>query len=184
MTFSSIDEIKSLIKDPINKDMLERAQEIRAKHELHVSGIGLDSYLDKIQGIENDNAVSLRRALGGGRFYDFSNDRDKNNFISKILANVKNEMSMRTYMQKVWRELVNTDPNGLIMGEITTDGQNVNLTYKSSDSIHDIAYRGAQKIEYIIFKPEIDKDSVKFYRVIDDSFDYLIKVDYSLENFT
>ncbi len=199
MTFTSIDEIKALIEHPINEEMLIRANQILIKHELHVSGIGLDSYIDKIQGIENENAVSLRRALGkvitqsetnkiisvqekvftargGGRYYDFSNERDQKTFITEILTDVKNNISMKNYMKKVWKELVNVDPNGLIMAEITEDGTAVELTYKSSDSIHDIAYKGAQKIEYIIFKPIIDKEDNKYYRVVDDSYDYLIKV--------
>ena len=200
MTFNSIEEIKSLIEHPINEEMLIRANDIRKKHELHVSGVGLDNYIDKIQGVENKNAVSLRRALGkvitqpesnkiisvqnkifsargGGRFYDFSNERDQQTFINEVLSNVKNNMSLRNYMQKIWKELVNVDPNGLIMAEITTDGLDAVLTYKSSESVHDITYKGAQKIEYIIFKPEINKqDNSKEYRVIDDAFDYIVKV--------
>lgn len=200
MTFTSIEEIKSLIEHPINQEMLERANEIRVKHELHVSGIGLDSYLDKIQGIENDKAVSLRRALGkvitypetskiisvqnkifsargGGRYYEFTNESNKQVFSNQILSDVKNGMSLSTYMKKIWKELVNVDPNGLIMAEINQDGSQINLSYKSSDSIHDIAYKGAQKIEYIIFKGETDKKrGVKLYRVIDDKYDYLVEV--------
>lgn len=198
MTFNSIDEIKSLIENPINQDMLKCADLIRRKHELHVSGIGLDKYLDKIQGIENDNAVSLRRALakpitqpetgkiisvfnkifsarGGGRYYEFSNERDEQTFKTKILNDVKNGYSIKEYMQKVWKELVNVDPNGIILAEIDNE-QTVFFSYKSSESILDIAFKGPNKIEYIIFKPETDKKTgAKFYRVIDDRFDYTVK---------
>jgi hypothetical protein len=197
MTFTSLEEINSIIENPINAEMLKRACEIREKHELHVSGIGLDDYIDKIQGVENDRAVSLRRALGkvitypesqkitsvqnkvfsargGGRFYEFSNENDQARFKDFVLKNVKNDMPMSVYMRKIWKELVNTDPNGLIMAEITSDGMDVFFSYKSSDSIHDIAYKGAQNIEYVIFKPEKGKDGVKYYRVVDDSYDYLI----------
>lgn len=198
MTFENIEQIKERIEDPVNAEMLERANNIRIKHELHVSGLHLDEYIDRIQGVENKDAVSLRRALaksitegetqkiisvqnkifsarGGGRFYDFSNDRDKVSFL-EILKNVKDGQSIDTYMKKTWKELVNIDPSGLIMGEY--NDSNLFLTYKSSESIHDILYTSSQRIEYIIFKPFEDEKypGVKFYRVIDDSFDYIIKV--------
>lgn len=198
MTFDSIEQIKEAIENPINSDMLMRANKIREKHELHVSGLHLDSYIDKIQGIENKNALSLRRALaksitegetqkiitvqnkvftarGGGRFYDFSNDNDKTSFI-EILKNVKNGQSMNTFMRKTWKELVNIDPSGLLMGEYSED--NLYLTYKSTESLHDILYSSAQKIEYIIFKPFYDeKDKgILYYRIVDDKNDYLVKV--------
>lgn len=197
MTFDSLGQIKSLIDSPINEHMLKRANELLVKHQLHVSGIGLDDYIDKIQGIENDDAVSLRRALGkvitqpetqkiitvqdkvfsargGGRFYDLSNESQESFFKQEILSDVKNGMSIRTYMSKIWKELVNVDANGLIMAEISQEGK-VFFSYKASSEIHDIAFKGAQKIEYVIFKPEEKKDG-NYYRVIDDKFDYLIKI--------
>lgn len=204
MTFDSLEQIIAFIEQPKNEEMLVRANQIRKKHELHVSGIGLDEYIDKIQGVENEDAVSLRRALGkvitqpesnkiitvenkiftargGGRLYDFSNDKDKEFFRSQILTNVKSGISLHTYMRKVWKELVNIDPSGLLLAEINKD-QEVFITYKSSESIYDIGFTSATNIEYIIFKPEIVKEKdtsgkshdVKIYRVIDDSFDYLI----------
>jgi hypothetical protein len=197
MTFNSLDEIHSLIKDPINKEMLDRAKELLVKHQLHVSGIGLDDYIDKIQGIENENAVSLRRALGkvitqpetqriitvfdkvfsargGGRLYEFSSESQEQFFKSEVLKDVKNGMSLRTYMSKIWKELVNIDANGLIMAEIGQN-QKVFLSYKASSEIHDIAFKGAQKVEYVIFKPKETKEG-NIYRVIDDRYDYLVLV--------
>ena len=56
----TLEEIKEQIEsnNPENREMLERANTIRKKHELHVCGIGLDSYLDKIQGIEVKETVA------------------------------------------------------------------------------------------------------------------------------
>jgi hypothetical protein len=198
MKFESLEQLKNAIENPVNKDFIIRANQIRVKHELHVSGRGLDSYIDKIQGIENDNAKSLRRALGktitesesqrlispqnkifsargGGRFYDFSNDRDKQNFI-EILSDVKSGKSLGDYMRKVWKELVNVDPSGIIFTEIDENSE-LFLSYKSSESFHDIVFTSSTKIEYIIFKPFNDDKGNKYYRVVDDAYDYLIKSD-------
>ena len=193
----TLEDIKKYIDYPENADMLSRANEIRKKHELHVCGKHLDTYLDKIQGVENKDAVSLRRALGkiitkpetnkiislfnkiftargGGKFYQFSNDDDKERFRTEILTNVKENMSINTYMQKIWKELVNIDPSGLLMTEIDEDG-NLELTYKSSEKILSIDYDSAYKIEWIIFQPENDKKTnTRLYRVIDENYDYLI----------
>jgi len=193
----SLEEIKFFINEPQNKELLERACDIRRKHELHVCGIGLDDYIDKIQGVENKSAVSLRRSLGkvitqpelnkiiavenkifsargGGRFYDFSNDTDQEIFKSKTLQNVKSGMPIKTYMQKVWKELVNIDPMGLIMAEINQEAE-IYLTYKSSESLYDIGFDSATDIQYIIFKPSQNKEKdAQIYRIIDDSADYLV----------
>ena len=191
-----LSQIKELIDSPKNKELLERAVQLLKKHSLHVAGIGLDSYVDKIQGVENKDAVSLRRALGkvitqpelnkiisiqnkifsargGGRFYEFSNDRDKETFRNNILKNVKPNMSLNSYMSKIWRELVNIDPMGILLTEIKPDGE-LELSYKSSDNIHDIDFDAANKINYIIFKPVIVGTN-KLYRVYDETGDYIIK---------
>ncbi len=196
----TLEQIKQLIETPKNKELIERANQLRRKHELHVSGIGLDSYIDKIQGIENKEAVSLRRALGkvitkpetnkiisvqnkiftargGGKFYQFSNDNDKEKFRTEILKNVKDGMSIDKFMQRFWKDLVNIDPSGLFMMEIDDEGI-PEMTYKSSASLYDIDFDSSTSIEYIIFNPEISKkDNAKYYRVIDDNFDYLVKQD-------
>ena len=194
----SIEDLKLFIETPQNEKLLIRANELREKHQLHVSGIGLDNYIDKIQGVENKAAVSLRRSLGkvitqpetnkiiavenkifsargGGRFYDFSNDTDKENFTSKTIQNVRSGMSIKTYMQKVWKDLVNIDPMGLIMAEVNSEGE-IYLTYKSSDSLYDIGFNSATHINYIIFQPELNKEkNAEIYRVIDDKSDYLVE---------
>ena len=199
-----LDKYKPFLDSPKNKELLKRANNILIKHLLHVSGIGLDSYIDKIQGVENDKAVSLRRALGkvitqpeinkittvqnkifsargGGRFYDFSNDRDKEYFRNEILKSVKKGYSLNDYMQKIWREQVNIDPMGLIMAEIGEEG--LYLTYKCSDSIHDICFDSAQHINYIIFKPFEEenpkdrKNPFRYFRIYDNEGDFLVRYD-------
>lgn len=197
MIFESIEQIKALIEKPINEEMLIRAKYIREKLLLHVCGIGLDSYLDKIQGVENENAISLRRALGkvitksetqkiisvqnkifsargGGKFYDFNSQEQEQVFIENILSDVRKGMSISQFMQKEWKELVNIDPNGLLFIEVDNEGK-AYLTYKSSEFIHDISFESPSDIDYIIFKPEII-DKKKYYRVIDDNNDYTIEV--------
>jgi hypothetical protein len=191
------DDIKLFISKPQNTDLIIRANEIRRKHELHVSGIGLDAYLDRIQGIENKDAVSLRRALGkvitkpelnkiisvqnkifsargGGKFYQFSNDNDKESFRNEVLINVKDGLSIEGFMKKFWKELVNIDPMGLLMAEINQEGE-MNITYKSSQVLYDISFNSPVSIQYIIFQPYTDKDkpNTKYFRVIDSQFDYL-----------
>lgn len=193
----SLEEIKAYIEEPQNKEFIACANKIRRKHELHVNGMHVTKWLDHIEGIENDNYKSLREALaqpitlpecnriitgenkvfsarGGGRFYDFSGDRDKESF-KQILKDVRKGQSIQTFMQKDWKRYVNFDPSGILLAEINPKTEGLEITYKSSEYLHDIGYKSAQTINYIIFKPVQDEFGNNIYRVIDDSFDYLIK---------
>ncbi len=193
----SLQEIKKYIEQPQNADFIKRANEIRKKHELHVNGMHVTKWLDKIEGIENDDYKSLREALaqpitlpecnriitgenkvftarGGGRFYDFSNDRDKDNF-KQFIKEVRKGQPMHKFMQNDWKRYVNYDPSGILLVEIHPESEELEITYKSSESLYDIGFESATKIEYIIFNPVTDEQGNQIYRVIDDSFDYLIK---------
>jgi hypothetical protein len=193
----SLEEIKAYIQEPQNSEFIKEANRIRRKHELHVNGMHVTKWLDKIEGIENDDYISLREALalpitvpesnriitaenkvftarGGGRFYDFTNDRDKEEF-REILKDVRKGLSMHSFMQKDWKRYVNYDSSGILLVEINPEDESLYITYKSSEYLHDVSYKSAQEIDYIIFKPYTDEQGYQVYRVIDDSYDYLIK---------
>lgn len=195
MKFQNLDEIVKLIKNPKNEELLERAKQIKHKHQLHIAGIGLNHFIDKIQGIENANALSIRRALskeatvplyssilkplnkvfsarGGQWNYIFSNDTDKLAMLS-LLNNIDGQYSMNDWMANRWKDKVNIDPFGLAFVEVNELGT-LNTTYKSVEDIHDISYKSISDIDYVIFQP-YQKEKAKYYRVVDEVKDYLIE---------
>jgi len=206
MIFENVDQIGEVIENPRNRDALDRGIEIKDKHLLHTTGIGLDNWLDIIQGIENEDAVSLRRALanantvpdmaqvirpmdkvftakGGAKHYFFSNENNELIFRNNILGNAWNGQSLNDWMQEVWKEKVNIDPFGLAFIEVSNKvADQTNLTYKSVYDIYDIEYLNTTNIEYVIFQPELLEKGIKKYRVVDDAFDYTVMQDG--ENFT
>lgn len=206
MIFSGIDEIAKIIKTRPNHKLIERAESIKEKHELHVSGIGLEKYLSKIQGLENENALSIRKALakeitssnyemylkpmdkifsarGGNWSYNFSNENDVITFETKVLNNIDGQYSIDQWMQNVWKNKVNIDPSGLAFIEIDNiEPDKIYLTYKSINDIYEYDFKSISNISYVIFNPETRKIKdgqtdydAKFYRVVDDAYDYTIK---------
>jgi hypothetical protein len=57
------DQIIGFIKKPKNEALIQRACEILKTHQLHVKGIGLQEFLSKIEGYENDTQAKLRQTL-------------------------------------------------------------------------------------------------------------------------
>ena len=194
MIFQSPDEIYNLIKNPINTDTIARAVQIKTKHELHVSGIGIDSFLQKVDGVENEEALKNRiklaneatvpimsnvrkpkdkifHATGGYEIYTIENEDVRRDFRSNILGNVTTNTSLKEWMRTEWALRVDVDPFGIAYTEITKDGRNAYLTYKSSTDFHDIEFSATNRVEYIIFNSVTTTDG-EVYRVVDDKMDY------------
>jgi hypothetical protein len=192
MIFQSIDEIKDKILHPENRDFINRGQEIKCKHELHVNGIGLDKFLKKLIGVENPKALALRKQLtdtftvpiisnalkpvdkvfsarGTYRYYDFSDNGEAEMKFKEILKAIQ----LDVFISQKWRNLSFVDPCGLIMLEVEEDGISVEPCYESIDCIHSIEFESQTRIDYVIFTPEIESN-VSTYRVIDDAYDYIV----------
>jgi hypothetical protein len=190
-----ISQIVDLIQNPANKDLIDESRKYSDKCNLHVNGKDIDKFFELIKHYENEQQLALRKkysrsnkyifnemlrpldkifsARGGAKYYNIggSDYKDEIKF-RQILSDVRNGLSLDKWNQKVWLKKRIVDPNGILLLETSKDGRNCYPTYKSIYSILDYQYSGL-KIEYVIFEPEVDKEGVKRYRVIDDKMDYI-----------
>ena len=56
-------QLLALVEKPKNKPLLDRAREIYVSHRLHLKGEGLQEFLAKIEGYENEDQHTLRKKL-------------------------------------------------------------------------------------------------------------------------
>ncbi len=192
-------QVFELIKHPRNRYLIDRAIEIKHHHELHIAGIGLKTWLKKVDGIDNEAALKTRRQLanaatisvmasalkpfnkiftasGTTRKYNIKNEDEQIRFRGEILENIAGNKSIESFMKIEWSEKVNIDPLGMFLVEIEPDGEELTTVYKSCETYHDIEYYSIDKIDYVIFNPTIGKDGEKYYRVIDDKYDRIVMV--------
>ena len=135
------------VKDIVNGELDPRIKAARAmkdKLRLHVDGIGLQSFLARINNYENEGQFKARKdhaisnkflseellrpvdnafhARGGSKNYKFSTKQEENEIaIAKILIDVKGGQSLSDYMENEWFHWFVVDPNGLIFTEIQED---------------------------------------------------------------
>jgi hypothetical protein len=192
----STSQIAELIDKPFSEDFIKQARKYADHLSLHITGNGLDKYFEQIKSYENDDQLKLRQkyarsnknlfsellrpldkvftARGGAKYYNLSDNSEME--FKNLLSDVRSGMSIEKWSQNVWLKKKITDPNGLIMMEISKDGDFCYPTYKSIFSIYDYKFSGS-KVEYIIFEPETIKteggEEIR-YRVIDDAFDYIV----------
>lgn len=188
-------QIAELIEHPVNEDFIKKARKYADHLSLHVTGVGLDKFFSQIKSYENDDQIELRKkyarsnkylfaellrpldkiytARGGAKYYNLG---ESEMTFKNLLGDVRNGMSIEKWSQNVWLKKKITDPNGLIMMEISRDGTFCYPTYKSIYSIYDYKFSGT-KVEYVIFEPETVKteagEEIR-YRVVDDAFDYIV----------
>lgn len=193
MIFDSLEQILTYIKEPQNK-FIGKAVKMYTDLNLIVNGVGVDTYLEQIQGYENKSQHELRRKLamstkhimsstlrsmdkvftsrGGSMSYNLPDSRKPQ--MKAIVESVDNGIGIRNWGRLSWKNKFITDPNGIILWEVGEE--EIYPTYKSIKSIHDYIITGMQP-EYIIFKPyQVDDDDGEYYRVIDDALDRLVVV--------
>ena len=198
MKFRNLNQIIELIEKPKNRDSIKIARKNQEKYYLHITGLGLTEWITKIQGLESDVLIKLRKLMGkpvtvpvyfevllptnkvftahgGVRFLGLEERKEQS--FETILSNVKNGMSINEYMYNIWKTNINLEPSSVAFIEISNKEQSIipkpYITHKSIFDIYDIEYSGIN-CEYIIFEPEINKDGNLVYRVVDDEFDLLI----------
>jgi len=202
MVFSTIEDIKDCINNPKNSNTVDRALEIHKDHIRHIYGKGVDEFITKIEGFESEaqkkvrlkyvgtptvpiygrvlmNMEKIFSAQGGTTYYEFDKfNEDREKKFAELISDVGEKMSLRDWMQIVWKDKVNTDPGGLNFIEVDETGEFAYLTYKSINDILDYNFTGVC-CEYVIFQPYLKKDAdgqpVRHYRVVDDQYDYLFK---------
>lgn len=148
----------------------------------------MEELIDKIEGLESERKAKARKmysrsvkdlftrlfqpidniyyASGGSKDYDIINSDIKKIFISKI-ANIRDDKPLSEWIQTYAVPLMNTDPNGLIFLEYTTE-PNIDIypTYKSSSNLRYYQANG-QMVGYVIFEPKI-LNKRTFWRIVDD----------------
>ena len=190
MIFKNNEEAISAIKSnlKINEEFVEM-RECSDELKALVNGDDfIDELIENIEGIESEVKAEARRkysrsikdlfgrifqpidniyyATGGVKDYDILNPTIKADFLNKI-ASIRDGKSLTEWVQDYAIKLMNTDPNGLMFLEYTTEPEiDIYPTYKSIDSIRYYESRG-QMVEYVIFEPK-RLDNRQFWRVVDD----------------
>lgn len=177
----SLDKIKEISKAELDPRIVQ-ARLLNNKLRLHIDGIGLQEYLERINSYENEKQFDARKkhaisnqfiteellrptdnafsAKGGSKSYQFKVEQDVKEleFVEKLL-NVKCGQSLSEYVENDWFHKFLTDPNGLIFLEIqdkVNEDEEIEKvlvpTYKSIHSIRAYEQNG-QKVDWIVFEP-------------------------------
>ncbi len=89
----------------------------------------------------------------------------------KKISQIRDGKTLEKWLQNIWMRLYQTDPNGVIIYEWCDD--KFYPTYKSINCIRNYKSEG-QKLEWLLFEPT-EKSGIKYWRFIDEYFDYTIK---------
>lgn len=193
MIFKSDAEAIQAIKDNlrVNKEFLEMRESSDELKALVNGEDFIDELLERIEGIESEKKAKARKmysrsikdlftrllqpvgniyyATGGVKDYDIKNPELKKTFLNKI-ASIRDSKPLGEWVQTYAIQLMNTDPNGLIFLEYTTDPElDIYPTYKSIDCIRYYESKG-QTLDYVIFEPKTKQERT-FWRVVDDKTD-------------
>lgn len=196
MSVLTKEQIALYLKNP-DPRILE-AKKNHQQYLVHVHGIGVAEYLQKIEGLESEEKFELRKRLarsnkdlfstlfrhadkifsakGGSVNYNLDSDT-KTKQLQDKLFNIVEGLSLSKWLENIWLDKYAVDPNGLIMVE-HKDG-NPYPTYKSILSIRNYKQNG-QSVDWVIFEP-FKKETVKengkeiekeYFRVYDDLGDF------------
>lgn len=197
MQFKDIQDIIEKIENPINRESILRERQEYKKNYLHITGIGLNKHIEKVQGLESDKLKKLRAlmakpstksimheallpiekvftATGGSNWLGLEGKEEQN--LQNVLMNVKSGVSIKTYMQNYWKTLINLEPASIAFVEITKKEDSLTpkpyITHKSLNEIYDISFSGIN-VDYVIFEP-IKYENKEAYRVVDDEHDFTV----------
>lgn len=176
----------------ILRDKGSKLDGLKKEHKellMHVHGVGVVEHLTKIEGLENDTKIALRKKLsrsnkdlfadilrqtdkifnsqGGSKVYLFKNKKRSIEFTERI-NNLNNEEGLTQWLKTYFVDKLVVDPNGLFMIE-HKDG----IPYPVYKSILTIKYyeQKGRWVENIVFEP-VEIDNKKYVRVYDEAFDY------------
>lgn len=159
-----------IITDRPNRRLINTAKTYTQKLLMHVKGIGMDRYIEKIMAFEKQDLVMIRKkyavsnkamfvrinrptdkvfsAKGGSAYYNVG--ESQSNAIKDYLSNLVDGYTIKQWLQVFWMPAVGYDPMGLIMMEMDGNG-NPFPTYKSILDIYEYLPNN-RNIEYVIFK--------------------------------
>lgn len=183
-------QIIDILQKPKNAGLLESFRVESKNLTAHITGKGNDDLLDKISGLENEDQLKLRKqfarsnkdifarihrpedkifsAKGGSKIYDISESEKKE--LIKTLQNIYHGIDVQSWVEQFALTNLHIDPMGIILIEVSEDGDIAYPTYKSTSDIYDYKLKG-RAIEYLILK---GKESDE-YRVIDSVTDTIYK---------
>lgn len=196
------EQIKKIITTNPNRELVTKAQECSKELRKHIYSENIEAAIKTIEGLESESLRNLRvkyakgnkdlfarlarpidkvfSARGGSTYYNLSESQDK--AASTLANNVRDGLNCKKWIETHWLPHYLDDPGAVVFMEINANNE-VYPTYKSSSAIFDYLPKGTM-LEYLVLNVSnkekeavgIDK-SFKIYRVIDDRFDYYIKVE-------
>lgn len=202
MVLSDADILEIIIKRP-NKKIIEAATAYTAKLMMHIKGVDLDTYIEKINSFEKQDIINIRKkyavsnkhlfsrinrpkdkvfsAKGGSVFYNVGDTATK--FLTDYMGNIVYGYTIKQWLKVFWLPAVGYDPMGMIFIEVGPLG-NAYPTYKSVKDVFEYQPNG-RNLDYVIFKidPRISEavedgagTQASLYRVVDDLFDKIVSV--------
>lgn len=201
-----LDEKKILdiiIKQP-NKDRLKKVKDYTDKALMHVKGVDLDKYIEKINQFEPQDQIAIRKkyavsnkdlfsrllrpidkvfaAKGGSIYYNLPDSQAEE--LKDYCTDISFGYSLRKWLQVFWMPAMAYDPMGLIFVEVDSEGK-AYPTYKTVNDVFDYKLKG-RKLDYVIFNKDARIDRIvaegrgvkdRLYRVVDDVSDRIVTID-------
>jgi hypothetical protein len=197
MTFNSIDEIIDILKSLKNvPKWVVKARDYQRETVAIMYGDGYTDLITQIEHIEDSKRAASRAkysrsvkdsiskilnpidnvfsANGGIKKYYLEGERKKT-FIN-IISNIRDGLSLEQWLHRFWaKDLYNIDPSGLMMLERDNKGE-MYPTYKSINCIRYYSERGLN-VNFVIFEPTKGENNTLIWRIVDDTYDYIIRQD-------
>lgn len=161
--------IKVITERP-NKKLITSAQTYTKKLLMHIKGIKMDEFIEKIMAFEKQDLVAIRKkyavsnkamfsrinrptdkvfsAKGGSAYYNLSDTQTAE--MKEYVANIVDGYTLKQWLKNFWMPAMAYDPMGVIMMEMSEEGEPY-PTYKSIMDIYEYKLKG-RNLEYIIFK--------------------------------
>jgi hypothetical protein len=140
MVLSEI-EVKQYILNPQNTNIINYQVKLKEMHELYLTGINIDKFIEKVDKIENEDYLNVKKKLknaitvkayekvlrpkdkiisakGGSIIYEFDGkDNDLETKLKKALKNLRyNGHSLESYTNDIWLDYgIWIDPMGLTL---------------------------------------------------------------------
>lgn len=152
-----------LIKNIEHLESEQRAK-VRKKYSKDIRDL-FSRIMEKRQNVFDANGGSENTTISNESILEKFNER---------LSSFKSNKSLFKYLSENYFQLCDVDPNGIIILEYETKGNDYKL-YPCYKSIEDIRYyeSDGQLVDYIVFEPEIHEETgIKKWRFIDDKKDY------------
>lgn len=171
-----LNKVLQIAREPVDEWIIQ-ARKDTTELEMHYYGDKkqLEEYLQKVDGLESDEKLELRRRYAiSNRFLcenilsplnnifsargttidiDIASESTKKAFLN-ILKDVKGGYSHQEYMKQVWKDKFIADPAGLMFLESTRDGSKAYITQKSIHGIRKMKLYGIIP-EYVMFEADV-----------------------------